>query len=210
MLRLVFSDGSRLSGTLTRLEDAHVTLSCPGVIEPIRLPLAGLRSLLVLRPGEGPRAALATGRPGRLEMDGVSLKGRLVDDKEQPKTCCLVWQSDLGLNASPLVEGAAGRIVYRELPRTRPGHWTIQHTETAKGVIIERTVRPDGAVVIQRMLPGGARAEFAEMLAGPPSSGRRSLHLRSGDAIPCEVSRIDEKGVTIKTPFSDATLIRAR
>jgi hypothetical protein len=33
------------------------------------------------------------------------------------------------------------------------------------------------------------------------------LHLRSGDTIPCEVARIDEKGVTFKTPLSDATFI---
>ena len=41
----------------------------------------------------------------------------------------------------------------------------------------------------------------------PPSSGRRLLHLRSGDTIPCDVTRIDEKGVTLKTPFSDATFV---
>jgi thiol-disulfide isomerase/thioredoxin len=33
------------------------------------------------------------------------------------------------------------------------------------------------------------------------------MHLRSGDTIPCEVSRIDEKGVTFKTPISDASFI---
>ncbi len=38
-------------------------------------------------------------------------------------------------------------------------------------------------------------------------SGRRSLHLRSGDMIPCEVSGIDEKGLLFKTPLSDATFV---
>lgn len=41
----------------------------------------------------------------------------------------------------------------------------------------------------------------------PASRGGRSLHLRSGDTIPCEVTRIDEKGVTFKTPLSDATFV---
>jgi thiol-disulfide isomerase/thioredoxin len=33
------------------------------------------------------------------------------------------------------------------------------------------------------------------------------MHLRTGDAIPCEVTHIDEKGVTFKTPNSDATFV---
>jgi thiol-disulfide isomerase/thioredoxin len=41
----------------------------------------------------------------------------------------------------------------------------------------------------------------------PPAESRRSLHLRSGDTIPCEVARIDDKGVTFKTPLSDATFV---
>jgi thiol-disulfide isomerase/thioredoxin len=208
MLRLVFSDGSRVSGTLTRIEDAHVTLSGHGVVESLRLPLVGLRSLLVLRSGEGPRAPLATGRPGRLEMDGVSLKGRLVDGGPLPKSSCLVWHPDLGLNASPLVAEASGRIVYRELPRTSPSTSAIRRTQTARGVVMQRIVRPNGAVVIQQMVPGGGLAPMNGLpVHRLPSSGRRALHLRSGDAIPCEVSRIDEKGVTIKTPFSDATVV---
>jgi thiol-disulfide isomerase/thioredoxin len=41
----------------------------------------------------------------------------------------------------------------------------------------------------------------------PPPEGRRSLHLRSGDTIPCEVAQIDEKGLAFKTPISDATFV---
>jgi thiol-disulfide isomerase/thioredoxin len=58
---------------------------------------------------------------------------------------------------------------------------------------------------------GGGRA-LAGLFQGakpaqPPAGGRRSLHLRSGDTIPCDVSRIDETGVTFKTPISDATFV---
>jgi thiol-disulfide isomerase/thioredoxin len=207
-LRLAYSDGSRVSGTLAHIEDMHVTLSCAGVKEPLRLPLAGLRSLIVLRPGDGPRAALAAGRPGRLDMDGVSLKGRLVDSKEQPNAGCLVWHPDLGLSASPLLPGAAGRIIYRETPRPRPGNPVIRRSVIAGGgVILQRVVRPDGRVVIQQIVPGSGRTVPDDTLALPPSSGQRSLHLRSGDRIPCVVTGMDEKGITIKTPFSNATFV---
>jgi hypothetical protein len=40
-----------------------------------------------------------------------------------------------------------------------------------------------------------------------PSSGKRSMHLRTGDTIPCEVTRIDETGVTFKAPSTDATFV---
>jgi thiol-disulfide isomerase/thioredoxin len=67
-----------------------------------------------------------------------------------------------------------------------------------------------GAVV------GGARVLFPANPAGTgagstvpqfPPARQRSLHLRSGDTIPCEVLAIDEKGVTFKTPLSDATFV---
>src|SRR5207244_842404 len=106
-LRLVYRDGSRVSGTLTRIEDTHLTLTCPGVKEPLRLPLAELRSLISLRPGEGPPAPSVAGKAGRLEIEGVNLKGRLVNGSEQPDASCLVWHPDLGLNASPLLHGVS-------------------------------------------------------------------------------------------------------
>src|SRR5207253_3273278 len=45
------------------------------------------------------------------------------------------------------------------------------------------------------------------MLVQPPSSGQTALHLRSGDTIPCQVTRIDEQGVTFKTSLTDATFV---
>jgi thiol-disulfide isomerase/thioredoxin len=227
-LRLVYRDGLRLSGTLRRSEDTHLTLSCPGVKEPLRLPLADLRSLIVQRVGE--HRAEVEGKPGRLEMEGVSLKGRLVSGAEQPDASCLVWRPDLALNASPLRHGVSGRIVYRDpppAPKPNPavkgrvimrqeGNVVIQQGN----VVIQQMIRPDGRVIIQQVGPDGRimlqhiangpvdiRAGQSGTSGQPPSSGRLSLHLRSGDTIPCEVTRIDEKGVTFKTPLSNATFV---
>jgi thiol-disulfide isomerase/thioredoxin len=197
-LRLVYRDGSRFSGTPTRIEDTHVTLACPGVTESLRLPLAELRSLIALRHGKGPTTPPVEGRPGRLEADGLHLPGRLVPGAEQPDASCLVWHPDLGLGASPLVPGVSGRIVYRAPPAPAPS---------------VRADRP--GAVMGGAIVGGARVLFP---ANPPGMGggtvpqsqparQRSLHLRSGDTIPCEVLGIDEKGVTFKTPLSDATFV---
>ncbi|WP_435020070.1 redoxin domain-containing protein [Tundrisphaera sp. TA3] len=42
---------------------------------------------------------------------------------------------------------------------------------------------------------------------GGSMAARRSLYLRTGDIIPCEVARIDEDGVTFKTEYAKATFV---
>jgi thiol-disulfide isomerase/thioredoxin len=198
-LRITYRDGSRFSGTATRIEERHITLACPCVKEPLHLPLDEVRSLIVLRHGEAPPAPPVAGRSGRLEMDSVSLKGRLVDSGP-PDAGHLVWQPDLGQNAAPLGPGASGRIVYRDPPPPKPNILQAQRAQL-QGVMVPV---PAGRVVVGNAISGVARALQS---AQPPPDGRRSLHLRSGDTIPCEVSGINEKGLLFKTPLSDATFV---
>ncbi len=49
MIRAVYEDGTRVSGDLVRLEEGMLVLAVPGIADPARLPLAGLRSVAVLR-----------------------------------------------------------------------------------------------------------------------------------------------------------------
>jgi hypothetical protein len=49
MIRAVYWDGSRVSGELVGVKEGVLVLTVPGIQEPLRLPLAGLRSLVVLR-----------------------------------------------------------------------------------------------------------------------------------------------------------------
>ena len=197
-LRVAYRDGSRFSGTPTRIEDGHLTLACPGVKESLRLPLAGVRSLIVLQHAENPVTPSVEGRPGRLEMDGVNLKGRLVDGNDKPGVSCLMWRPDLCLNASPLADGVSGRIVYREPPPPKPS--TVQ--EQTRRIV---RVAPAAAGVGQVFVDMEEKRMTAQ--PQPPPAGRRSLHLRSGDTIPCEVTGMNEKGLSFKTPLSDATFV---
>jgi thiol-disulfide isomerase/thioredoxin len=210
-LRMVYRDGSRISGTPTRIEDTHLTLACPGVKEPLRLPLIDLRSLFVLPHGEAPAVPSVAGKPGRLEMDGINLRGRLVHGSEQPNASCLVWHPDLSLDGSPMLHGVSGRIVYRDPPPPRPSPPKVGRVIMRQNgnIVIQQIIQPNGRIVIQQFAvpPGNARAMLDGTSAQPPVSGRRSLHLRSGDTIPCEVLRMDDKGVTFKTPLSDGTFV---
>jgi peroxiredoxin len=195
--RIVYRDGSRVSGEVTRIEDGHVGLTCPGVEEHLRLPLAGARSLISLRPAAAPSTPVAAGRPGRLETDGLSLRGRLADGGADG----LNWQPDLALNASPLAAGLSGRVVYREPPAPPP---PAPNPRTAGG---QRGGWAPAGVVFLNGMAATPAAPTAPTAPPPPSSGRRSMHLRTGDTIPCEVTRIDEQGVTFKTPNSDSTFV---
>ena len=90
-LRVVYQDGSRYSGELQRIEKAALVLKVPGVSETLKLPLAGLRSLVVLSVAEA-EAHARDESSGRLEIPGIRLAGKLVDGNEKPGSSCLTWQ----------------------------------------------------------------------------------------------------------------------
>jgi thiol-disulfide isomerase/thioredoxin len=198
-LRVAYRDGSRFTGTPVRIEAGRVTIACLSVKETLRLPLAEVRSLIAIGHGETPPAPSVAGRPGRLELEGVSLKGRIVDGGERGDAGHLMWQPELGQSAAPLISAASGRIIYRD-PPPKPTVTQDQNVVVAPGVAA-------GAAIVGGVLRviGGAGA--AKPSAPTPPRGRRSLHLRSGDTIPCEVRSINEKGLLFKTPLSDATFV---
>ena len=49
-VRFSLRDGQRFSGTLSRVEDAYLTLTAPSTREPLSVPLVDLRSLIMPRP----------------------------------------------------------------------------------------------------------------------------------------------------------------
>ncbi len=194
--RVVYQDGTRLSGELTEIGDEHLRLTSLSIREPLTLPLAALQSLVVLTHDSDSSAATPDGRSGKLQMDGLFLHGRLTNGREKPDASCLVWQPDNSSTASPLRVGTSGRIVYREPPPPQP----------------KPTPQQIQAQQMQQQQGGGFANAFLKALANGPiqpaaAGGRRLMHLRSGDTIPCDVSQINEEGITFKTPMSDATFV---
>jgi peroxiredoxin len=208
-VRAVFRDGTRLSGEWLKVEKGEVWLSVPGVTEPAHLPADDLRSLVVLRHERG-RSSPTASTP-RLETEGVRLPGRLVDGRERPGASCLVWQPEGSATASPLRPGVSGRIVYKEPPPPPPAQPAGPAGRVvANGVV--RQVQPGGVVVLQRVQPAGGLQGFVRGFAsGPsqptPADHRRSIYLRTGDVIPSEVTKIDETGVTFRSPVSEKAFV---
>ncbi len=189
VVRAVYQDGSRVSGELTKVEDGILALTVPGIKEPLRLPMAGFRALVVLKQDTAGDKASPT---ARLEMEGIRLPGRLVDGREGPDASCLNWQPSGSATASPLRPGASGKIVFRDPPPpTAP--------------------RPAQARAMARQNPGNFALRFAQALAETPASTatseRRSLFLRSGDVIPSVITGINEQGVTFRSSMSTSTFV---
>lgn len=199
-VRAILQDGTRISGEYRRLKDGRLWLSCPAVAEPLAVPVSELKSLVVLDCRKPP--SNTDSRVGRLVMENVSLRGYLVEDGRRRGAGCLVWQPLGSATSATLAAGAAARIVYRALPPKPP------RPQTPPAAPVRRPVRP-----LQPVQAGGVLGVLARALTGDPSNpavlhgagpSGPCLYLRTGDAIPCEVERIDERGVTFRSPTFDA------
>jgi peroxiredoxin len=194
-LRVVYRDGSRLSGTLAQLGDKQLTLNCPDVKEPLKVAVADLQTLIGLQSESKTQAVAGAGRLGKLKLAGASLDGRLVDSPDG-KTGAMTWQPELALHPGVLKAGVSGGVVYREPPPPAP---------------------PEPEVPAAPPIPRGGFGGFMARLFGsdsdtprpPKVEVRKSLHLRSGDVIPCDVTSIDERGVTFKSPLATTSFVPA-
>lgn len=204
--KVICQDGSQFSGRFAGTRNRSIHLSCPNIEETLTISLQNIRS--VARQSSGKQVSYkptASGRDGRLEIDGVKLQGRLLNGVESANASCLVWYPDYSLNASPMVKGLSGRIVYRDPPRP------VKKVAVAKNAQLPviRQIR-----VNQKPAILGFGDAFKKMLTGniapakkPKVRSPQTLHLRSGDTIPCDVISIDEEGLHFTTPLSDATFV---
>ena len=207
--RALFHDGTQVSGAVVKVANGNLWIKSAAIREPLRLAVAGLRSVISLRhdsassdkeadAGSGSRTgAGGDGRLGTLELDGVRLRGRLVDGREEPEASCLVWQPVGSQLASAIRPGISGRIVYREPPpRKQP------QQAAAPGMPAARVAR---AAVVARAQ--GGVSVTTTVRAGQKGTGQPSMYLLTGDTIPCEVTSIDENGVSFKTSVSDSKFV---
>ena len=202
-IRAVYQDGTRLSGELESLANESLIMKVAGISETPRLPIAGLRSIVVLKreiDAPLPKSDLT----GRLELDGLRLPGQLVDGRTEAGSSCLVWQPLGSEAASALKPGVSARIIYKEPPQ--PAQPRVQAQNQARVMMAQRQAPPP--------LGGGVVVRFAQALAEkpdraepPPAEERRALYLRDGDVIPSVIAKIDEEGVWFKTSLSSSTFV---
>ncbi len=200
-LRAVYLDGTRISGELTRIQDDAIWMTVPGLSEPCRLPIDGLRSLVVIRhepvDKDKDKEVEKGDSGGRLEMDGLLLPGELASTSPDSGTSALAWKPEGSATASALKANASGKVIYKDPPPPKSPNLAQQ----------QQRVR-----VIQAQPVGVAQGFLRALSSAPPSQsgppgGRRAIHLRTGDIIPSEITKIDEAGVTFRTTLSDSTFV---
>ena len=202
--RIVCQDGSQFSGRLAGILNGNIQLNCKFIDEPLQISLTDVRAIARQKSSTKPVfKPVVSGRDGRLEIDGVKLPGRLLNGVETPDASCLVWHPDFSTNSSPLSKKLSGRIIYREPPKPDV---TVKIQGRDQPLAI-RQLNQKAAVqgfgdVFKQMLTGRIAPAKKPKLRAP-----QTLHLRSGDTIPCEVVSVDGEGLHFTTPLSDATFV---
>jgi thiol-disulfide isomerase/thioredoxin len=209
-----FGDGSRLHGKLSGVSETEVTISNPVLLEPAACSFSQLMTLgsTERSEGTGDTAADGTatttqpegateeesgGRMGTLNLEGLSLKGKLVpNDASQG---WLMWQASLARGAVAIKPGQNGMLVYRE-PPPKP-----TSEDLARQAAIDQQ-QPAGGVV-ENIFRLFTRPVTPKNPNTKKEGMRHLLHLRSGDVIPCDVKELNAKGAVIASPVTSATLI---
>ena len=184
-LTVDYQDSSRFSGKLLRIESETISLESPAARETLHLPLKGLRSLIVHQGAAEKKSEPEAG--GTLEMEGVRLPGTLVGGHEAANASCLVWRPRGCEVGSALKPNVDGRIVFRDIA-TPPAN-------------------REGRVSRRKVGAPAASSSSLEEDSQPRQALTKALYLRTGDMVPCEITRIDEKGVSYKTPLADSGVI---
>jgi thiol-disulfide isomerase/thioredoxin len=192
---VVLQDGTRISGRLEAVREDALLVHSPDIAQVLPLNQADLRAVSFRTATASSESAAREVPHGRLELGEHRLAGRLIAGSERPEASCLVWHPRGSLTGSPLRPDASGRIVYQERSRSESGsspssgrsqNQTRQLGRNFGEIFLkkaENPIRPSGASVSS------------------------TIHLRSGDAIPCSVLAIDEEGVHISSPVAESQLI---
>ena len=202
--RITCQDGSQFSGRLTGIQNGSIQLNCEFIDEPLQISLTDVRAIARQNSGTKPIfKPVVSGRDGRLELNGVRLPGRLLNGVETSDASCLVWHPDFSNNSSPLAKDLSGRIVYRDPPKP-PVTVKVQgqNQQLAVRKINQKPAIQGFGDVFKQMLTGNIAAAMKPKLRAP-----QTLHLRSGDTIPCDVVSVDEEGIHFTTPLSEATFV---
>ncbi len=189
-VHIVSRTGMRFSGEITKLREHAIELRCRGVKDPIVLPLGNLRSLVFLEKSEPEKTKLA--KYPRLQIGNASIGGQLVGGKGNDQATALVWKPTASKTASALSHEASGAIIYRVPPLPKKKKPPQQPVRQNNGLLgrLARVLGNESSKTTNR---------------SSKTSLEPTLHLRSGDSIPCQPKRIDSQGVTFTSSVTEAT-----
>lgn len=191
-LRASLRDGSRLNGSLQKVENGRLYLSRRGFDQSVDIAVEDIEMLVGHDRLTPPQSG--DGRMGRLETASSSSHGSLVATAASTDESPLAWRPLASTVSSPLRADVSGRIIYRAPPPP----------QVKRPPADRPPPRPANQNLLQRIV-GAMRTRPPE--DAPRASGPHGelLWLRAGDRIPCRLEAIDDRGVTFSTPVLQAT-----
>lgn len=199
VVQVITHGGVRISGEIQSAHDGRVTIVSNAIAEPVSIANADISRITVTNP-EPLAAESSVFILGRLEFAGGRLTGRLIDtdSESQPTPLRFAPRHASPVNLEPTF---TGRMVYRESPppETPEQRRVREQRDKAVKLANERRANQPGVLNILARAFGNRNAHK------PAESSPRSMHLRSGEIIPCEVTSIDEHGVVFTSDVTEKT-----
>lgn len=189
----VLQDGTRISGRIDSISGNSLTFRHPAIEEPLPIPFANLRALAMPQQVREAESDRVPGR-GRLLIGEHELSGTLLSATESDTATCFVWQPVGSRVGSPLRQGIAAEIIFREAKSARGAAPSQERIEA----------RQPGANFFNLLLQEQSRPTKRPTVR---TAAESSLHLRSGDVIPGRVIEITDEGVKIDSKVVETTLI---
>ncbi|WP_068141324.1 TlpA family protein disulfide reductase [Roseimaritima ulvae] len=194
-LSVVTHRGMRLVGQLKKVEQQKMWLSVEELAEPIAIAIAEIRDFVVLDNHPVETRELKS-RVGRLETSDTILQGGFEDGRIDGPASCFVFAPALAQNASPLRRDAVAEMIYRDTTVV-----TVQNA-SQHGIVFRgagmgmRMAGVEGQIVIANGVRRVISPVKKKQKKTDPS--KRTLHLRAGDTVECEVLSIDDVGIKVR------------
>ncbi len=184
-IQLVTKWGYRMTGSLTSVQDSSIKFRPDCLDAEVAIAIEQLRSIEVV--GVEVSRDTAQGLAiARLEIGETRIRGRLVDaDDSAP----LRFEPIEG-SAVAMLPSLSGRMIYRDpVPPTKP---------PAPNRVRHQVIAPPAGI-------WGAVSRAFGNNAQTTAKSPKSLYLRTGEVIPCEVSAIDNEGVVFTSEMTKQT-----
>ncbi|MFG0256186.1 MAG: TlpA family protein disulfide reductase, partial [Rhodopirellula sp. JB053] len=205
-MQVTTHDGTRLTGTLESVSDTGLALRIDSFDDSLEIATDQIARFRILEPSPGKRES-SEFILGRLHFPDGRLTGGLVDTdrsrSDDANASTPLRFAPRGATPVNLLGSFSGRLVYRETPPPE--------TEKQRQARIQREAAQQKQAA-RRANQGGVWNALKRAFGNNTHTSRKkaqspSMHLRSGEIIPCTVEAIDESGVRFSSELTEKTLL---
>lgn len=194
-MRLQLTNGTRISGELLGVRDASLVVQPPGIREPLSTLLVNVHSLNALERSD--RYPEKKGN-ATLKTEGAILHGWLEESNPDQLATHgpLIWHPEMSSTAGYFKQESSARI---EISKSKVSSTGKQATSPSREVVDKDILGFD--------LPRKPPQAAVKPKPTVPVEAQPCLYLVSGDTIPCNLTRIDEKGIGFHSSMTSSTFV---